>query len=36
MDKDISILILSHKSKNLVTNLIKKFYNKFPITILYN
>ena len=36
MDKDISILILSHKSKNLVTNLIKKLYNKFPIIVVDN
>ena len=36
MNKDISILVLSHKSKNLVTNLIKKFYNKFPIIVVDN
>ena len=36
MNKDISILVLSHKSKNLVTNLINKFYNKFPIIVVDN
>ena len=36
MNKDISILVLSHKSKNLVTNLIKKLYNKFPIIVVDN
>ncbi len=36
MNKDITILVLSHKSKNLVTNLIKKFYNKFPIIVVDN
>ena len=36
MNKDISILVLSHKSKNLVINLIKKLYNKFPIIVVDN
>ena len=36
MNKDISILVLSHKSKNLVTNLIKKLYDKFPIIVVDN
>ena len=36
MNKDISILILSHKSKNLVINLIKKLCNKFPIIVVDN
>ena len=36
MNKDISILVLSHKSKNLVTNLIKKLCNKFPIIVVDN
>ena len=36
MNKDISILVLSHKSTSLVINLIKKIYNKFPIIIVDN
>ena len=36
MNKDISILVLSHKSTGLVINLIKKIYNKFPIIIVDN
>ena len=36
MNKDISILVLSHKSKNLVTDLVKKLYNKFPIIVVDN
>ena len=36
MNKDISILVLSHKSKNLVINLIKKLCNKFPIIVVDN
>ena len=36
MNKDISILILSHKSKNLVINLIKKLCNKFPVIVIDN
>ena len=36
MNKDISISILSHKSKNLVINLIKKLCNKFPIIVVDN
>ena len=36
MNKDTSILVLSHKSKNLVINLIDKLYNKFPIIVVDN
>ena len=36
MNKDISILVLSHKSKSLVINLIKKLCNKFPIIVVDN
>ena len=36
MNKDISILVLSHKSKSLVINLIKKLCNKFPIVVVDN
>ncbi len=36
MNKNISILVLSHQSKNLVINLIKKLYNKFPIIVVDN
>ena len=36
MNKDISILVLSHKSTILVINLIKRFYNKFPIIVVDN
>ncbi len=36
MNKDISILVLSHKSKSLVINLIKKLCNKFPMIVVDN
>ncbi len=36
MNKDTSILVLSHKSENLVINLMDKLYNKFPIIVVDN
>ena len=36
MNKDITIVLISHKSKDLVMTFIKKIYEKFDITIVDN
>lgn len=36
MNKKVTIVIISHKSKDLVTNFIKKIYNKFNTIIIDN
>ena len=36
MNKDVTVIIVSHKSKNLVINYIKNIYTKFEIIIIDN
>tara|TARA_B110000977_G_C11078246_1_gene491937 strand:+ start:584 stop:1435 length:852 start_codon:yes stop_codon:yes gene_type:complete len=36
MNKEVTVIILCHKSKNLVINYIKSIYNKFEIIIIDN
>ena len=36
MNKDVTIVLLSHKSKNLIIKFINKIYNKFKIIIIDN
>ena len=36
MNKDITVLILTHKSKDLVLNYIKNIYKKFKIIVVDN
>ena len=36
MNKDITVILLAHKSENLVMKFIKNIYNKFQIIIIDN
>ena len=36
MNKDLTVVLLSHKSKKLITRFVKEIYNKFEIIIIDN
>ena len=36
MNKELTVVLLSHKSKNLITSFVKEIYDKFEIIIIDN